>query len=346
MIRKSSADTTSLKLRAYGFRQTVLATLSRTGTSAGQKLRLPKPGTPSTPFSAADSFNNNTPLNIPDKRVQSSQLAGDCVREERGSCLRPATRITNQTDSPKRHCPTLTALPAKSEDLLSLLLGQQIRQNKMFEGIVQLSQNQEEKISKIETKLDHSSPDSAPEDLNVSFADSTHSENRQDEDDEEVESNATPPNIWAPIESNDADENKGAQISQEESLRIQIIDAQRKLLELQKENPQHQTTETNIDFSPLVVESQVKIVKADSELAKQGSTYICQRLGEDTWKNIRYADVQKQFQATPVNIPDKRVQSSQLAGDCVREERGSRLRPATRISIRSVQQFYLSEIKQ
>ncbi|CAH0398623.1 unnamed protein product [Chilo suppressalis] len=203
-----------------------------------------------------------------------------------------------QTDPPKRHCPTPPALSAKSEDLLSLLLEQQVRQNKMFERIVQLSQNQEEKMSKIEMKLEHRSPDSAPEDLNVSFADSTYSENFQDEDDEEAESNATPPNIWTPIKSNDADENKGAQISQEESLRIQIIDAQRKLLELQKENPQPQTTETNIDFSPLVVESQVKIAKADPELAKQGSR--CQRLGEDTWKNIRYADVQKQFQATPV----------------------------------------------
>ncbi|CAH4028984.1 unnamed protein product [Pieris brassicae] len=85
-------------------------------------------------------------------------------------------------------------------------------------------------------KLEHRSPDNAPEDLYVTFADNTHPENFQDEDDEEAESNATPPSIWTSIKCNDADENKGAQIRQEESLRIQ--DAQRKLFVLQKENPQ------------------------------------------------------------------------------------------------------------
>lgn len=200
--------------------------------------------------------------------------------------------------SPKRHCPSPPMLSAKSEDLLSLLLEQQVRQNKMFEHIVQLSQDQGEKMSKIETRLEKGAHDSTPEDLNTSFADSTHPDNYQ-EDEEREGFSATPPNVWAPVESNDFEaKNQETQMSQEESLRTQIIEAQRRLFELQQENPQPESNKLEINFSPSVVESQVKIVKADPEIAKQGSK--CQRLGEDTWKNIRYAEVQKQFQATPV----------------------------------------------
>lgn len=56
--------------------------------------------------------------------------------------------------------------------------------------------------------------------------------------------------------------------------------------------------ENFFDFSPATKETEAKIGTADEGLAKQGSH--CQRLGESSWQNIRYAEVQKQFQASPV----------------------------------------------
>ncbi|KAJ8710599.1 hypothetical protein PYW08_009114 [Mythimna loreyi] len=51
------------------------------------------------------------------------------------------------------------------------------------------------------------------------------------------------------------------------------------------------------DFTPGTKETEAKITKADEVLVKQGID--CQRFGSEGWKNIRYAEVQKTFQATP-----------------------------------------------
>lgn len=53
-----------------------------------------------------------------------------------------------------------------------------------------------------------------------------------------------------------------------------------------------------LDFAPETKESEAKISTADEALLKQGID--CQRLGNESWQNIRYAEVQKKFQATPV----------------------------------------------
>ncbi|KOB67412.1 putative transposon Ty3-I Gag-Pol polyprotein, partial [Operophtera brumata] len=52
------------------------------------------------------------------------------------------------------------------------------------------------------------------------------------------------------------------------------------------------------DFAPDTKESESKIGIAEEAMLKQGSR--CLRLGEASWQNIRYADVQKLFQATLV----------------------------------------------
>lgn len=78
----------------------------------------------------------------------------------------------------------------------------------------------------------------------------------------------------------------------EETLKAQITEAQRKLAEMTASK-----NEAGCDFSPNTIESESKITKANPKFVEQAKT--CQRFGEDSWKNIRYADVQKNFQATP-----------------------------------------------
>lgn len=58
-----------------------------------------------------------------------------------------------------------------------------------------------------------------------------------------------------------------------------------------------QSDEEFEDFTPGTKESEAKITKANDVLAKQG--IHCQRFNSDGWQNIRYAEVQKLFQASP-----------------------------------------------
>jgi hypothetical protein len=67
---------------------------------------------------------------------------------------------------------------------------------------------------------------------------------------------------------------------------------------------------TGFSFKPHTVEAETKYSKADPLLAQQAKD--CQRLGTESWQNIRYKDVQKQFQATPVFSALK--VNNQLAG--------------------------------
>lgn len=51
------------------------------------------------------------------------------------------------------------------------------------------------------------------------------------------------------------------------------------------------------DFTPGTKETEAKVTRADETMIKQGIQ--CQRFNSEGWQNIRYADVQKQFQAAP-----------------------------------------------
>jgi hypothetical protein len=51
-------------------------------------------------------------------------------------------------------------------------------------------------------------------------------------------------------------------------------------------------------FAPNMSEAEPKLAKANSRLVEQGQR--CQRLGDEGWKNVRYADVQNNFHVTPV----------------------------------------------
>lgn len=69
---------------------------------------------------------------------------------------------------------------------------------------------------------------------------------------------------------------------------------------IQGDEPCENMLEENnfFDFSPQTKETEAKIGDADERLAQQGISV--QRLGGEKWQQIRYVDVQKHFQATPV----------------------------------------------
>ncbi|KAI5652123.1 hypothetical protein NE865_00461 [Phthorimaea operculella] len=212
-----------------------------------------------------------------------------------------------QHETPKR-TRSSTASPSplseQGEHLLSLLLEQQHRQNAMFEHIIKSNKRNENTIKKLEETItshaeepttDEDPSKEPPGELDISFADSTQS------GEEDEESGDIGRSVWAPMAETVSNERKDGSTSDAvEILRNQIAEAQRKLLEIQQnsaciaECPDNNT----VDFAPAVTESQVKVVKADETLAKLGAE--CQRFCKDTWKNIRYSEVQKQFQATPV----------------------------------------------
>lgn len=69
------------------------------------------------------------------------------------------------------------------------------------------------------------------------------------------------------------------------------------IVEHQDETIEPEQEEYLEDFAPGTKETEAKVTKADEAFVKQGIQ--CQRLNTEGWMNIRYADVQKQFQATP-----------------------------------------------
>ncbi|KAI5631679.1 hypothetical protein NE865_15605 [Phthorimaea operculella] len=159
------------------------------------------------------------------------------------------------------------------------------QQELMYKTMLDLSNRHNESIKKIQDQIsdfkeEDNTPergDQIPESLNHSFEDSSSS---QDEDDDV--------HFWKPIDVAQRPRN----LDPEACLREQIAEAQRKLSELQSR------PKINIEFAPNVTESEAKITQADPVLAEQGSQ--SQRLGSNSWKNIRYKDVQRKFQATPV----------------------------------------------
>lgn len=63
-------------------------------------------------------------------------------------------------------------------------------------------------------------------------------------------------------------------------------------------DPEPDAEEPFLDFAPETKESEAKVSKATDKMVEMGTR--CQKLDTDGWQNIRYAEVQKMFQATPV----------------------------------------------
>lgn len=152
--------------------------------------------------------------------------------------------------------------PASGDQLMAAVLQQQ---SDLFNKLIEIQQEQSRKIE----QLQHSLTPKSPPALNESFQsipDSTHEE--QDR---------------SPLLS-DGNHEISLDVSHESAGRSP------ETLSLIKT--------ADFDFRPHTTEAESKFSKANPVLAQQGSK--CQRLGTDSWKNIRYGDVQKNFQATPV----------------------------------------------
>lgn len=83
--------------------------------------------------------------------------------------------------------------------------------------------------------------------------------------------------------------------AKEADLRARIAEAQRQLVDLQES--EDSDTETTFDFMPTTVAQEPKIAKADPIALEHALK--CQKFRDSEWRNIRYAETQKQFQASP-----------------------------------------------
>lgn len=121
---------------------------------------------------------------------------------------------------------------------------------------------------------------------------------------ESVDSTTGEEESWQPPEMLIPDTRLESNTTQINSLTKQIAAAQRELAQLtgstefanvdQEENLNNSNT---WNFAPSTSEAEAKITKASPHLVEQ--VINCQRFNEDGWKNIRFSDVQKTFQATP-----------------------------------------------
>lgn len=195
------------------------------------------------------------------------------------------SRRTSAMNSPMQSGSTATPVQGSSEHLLASVLNQQVQ---LFNKMLNMQSEQNRNIETLIRNQQQSAiaPPRQPcaDDLNKSYdsiPDSTRSEEDVcDQEEQEPE-----------FSSRGSDRE-----TTESNLRKRISDAQRELAALTEVSKPN--TETVFDFTPVTTEKEPKIAKADPLAAKHGLN--CQRLGESGWSNVRYVDVQKKFQATPV----------------------------------------------
>lgn len=175
-----------------------------------------------------------------------------------------------------------TPRQGSSDHLLASVLQQQML---LFNKMLSMQAEQNENIKTVIQNQQHIAAPNIhqprEEDLNKSFdslPDSTQSEEEKDEPDHE------------------SGHSFHTKTSREIDLRKKISDAQRELASLADE--EKHTNITTFDFTPTTTEQEPKITRAEPITVKHGLN--CQRLGESSWCNVRYADTQKRFQATPV----------------------------------------------
>ncbi|XP_045784624.1 uncharacterized protein LOC123880520 [Maniola jurtina] len=189
----------------------------------------------------------------------------------------------NVLSSPARSQFHVAPTQGSSEHLLASVLSQQMllfnkmlslqtEQNKNIKTIIQ---NQQQRVAS-----ENPSPLKTSLISHMTLPDSTQS---VEEKDDQLHGSETSPH-WS-----DTCKTK------EDNLRRKIAEAQRELASLTGDK---NIGPTAFDFTPSTMEQEPKVARADPMAIKHGLS--CQRLGESSWCNVRYADVQKQFQATPV----------------------------------------------
>lgn len=212
------------------------------------------------------------------KRTEASQELNDDLRGKK----RPISD-EDENDQAKRFAPTpsssiehtaIRSTPTQGSDghLLATVLSQQMT---LFNTMIKMQSEQNDNVKRLlhqrpATSDRAGSHSTIQEDLNRSFEshpDSTISE----------------------------EENSSSKHSKETILRAKIAEAQRQLVELQES--EDSDNEPVFDFMPTVVVQEPKISKADPTALEHGIK--CQKFRDAEWRNVRYAETQKLFQATP-----------------------------------------------
>lgn len=157
----------------------------------------------------------------------------------------------------------------------------------LFEKMMEVIKSQTQAIENVSAKVTSLKLDreESQPDLNESF----ESAEEGAQYDEEFQ-----PPLFCAMSTSTVPHNSSVDCPDANVLKTQIAEAQRKLAEITSANKEP----SDCDFSPNTAEAEPKLAKADPQIAEQGRK--CQRLGDEGWKNVRYADVQKTFHATPV----------------------------------------------
>lgn len=190
-----------------------------------------------------------------------------------------------RSSSPTLNCPSPKRRIHQDEDSNSLLAATLNKQMEMFNKLLSISTEQNENIKKL---IDRNTPDVVLNESFTSVPDSTASYNE----------------IERPCSATSVDKGSTDSEYQINRLREKIADAQRQLVSLQTGESAQYIEEKTLDFSLFTTEKEPKVAKADPELLRQGID--CQRLGQESWRNVRYAETQKFLQATPAFCSLKR----------------------------------------
>lgn len=212
------------------------------------------------------------------KRTEASQeLNGDLRGKKRPIVaeaeVHQAKRSAPTPPPSTEHAPSCsTPAQGSNEHLLASVLSQQML---LFDKMIKMQSEQNENIK----QLIQQSPATLnrPETFNTT----------QEDLDRSFESH--------PDSTFSEDENRPSKHSKETELRARIVDAQRQLVELQ--DSEGSDSEPVFDFTPTTVVQEPKISKADPKALEHALK--CQKFRDAEWRNVRYAETQKQFQATP-----------------------------------------------
>lgn len=226
--------------------------------------------------SKSSSEKEKTPIRVRDSDSPNSQ-----PRSSRKRSLSPEPRSERKRRK--------TIEQGSSDHLLAAVLQQQVE---MFNKLLEVSLVTNENIKSLGdqiTQKDEIPPQTGVADaLNDSFESTPDSTN-----DIEVEPEQTSSFI-------DRQEHSTRTASyRERELRNKIDEMKQQLDAFQQSQPVNEAESQyqDYDFEPITTEKEAKLSKADPLLLKQGIE--CQRFGTSGWENIRYCEVQKQFQASP-----------------------------------------------
>lgn len=204
---------------------------------------------------------------------ESATQASTTSSSKKRSRETPVSEIDDSQPRRPRGGPRIDA-EGSSGHLLAAVLSQQ---TELFNRMINMQAEQNENIQKL---IQRATPETTStvqkEDLDSSFESVPDSTSAKSEVEEVHEDRPG----WSEKKED-----------QEEILRAKIAEAQRQLAELQ-------STELSFDFTPTTTEREPKIAKAGTKAVEVGRD--CQKLGQSGWNNVRFADIQKQFQATPI----------------------------------------------